>query len=268
MGDAHPGAPLQTAHSVVNLLYTARCVRRLGDGFAVVILPAYLTAIGLSPVQIGFVAAASLLGTAALTLLVGLSAPRHDLRNMLLLGAGPDGPHRRGVADLGKPDLDRGRDVRRDHQPGDIGVLVPLEHASLARGVTDRDRTRTFARYSLIGALSMAAGSLMAGLSDVLVTAGFGPQTAFRLMFYLYAALGVLAAALYLRLPRAHVEPSRPDRPPRAFAIRRLQACRAVQLGRLRRRVHCPVVARALAVREIRSVGVGCEPCSSSGRVS
>ena len=45
---------------------------------------------------------------------------------------------------------------------GDLGVLVPLEHAMLAHGVPDEERTRTFARYSLIGALSMAAGSLAA----------------------------------------------------------------------------------------------------------
>src|SRR5260370_19313673 len=71
----------------VYLLYTARCLRGFGDGFAVIVLPAYLSALGLSPIEIGFVATASLLGTAVLTLLIGLVAPRHDLRNMVLLGA-------------------------------------------------------------------------------------------------------------------------------------------------------------------------------------
>ena len=37
---------------------------------------------------------------------------------------------------------------------GDLGVLVPLEHAMLAQRVPDEERTRTFARYSLIGALA------------------------------------------------------------------------------------------------------------------
>ncbi len=46
--------------SNVLLLYVARGVRGFGDGFATIILPAYLTAIGYSPVQIGFVATASL----------------------------------------------------------------------------------------------------------------------------------------------------------------------------------------------------------------
>jgi predicted MFS family arabinose efflux permease len=96
---------------------------------------------------------------------------------------------------------------------GDIGVLVPLEHASLARGVADEARTRTFARYSFIGALSMAAGALAAGLSDFLMATGFGRLAAFRLMFYLYAVLGVISAVLYARLPRSSAEPSLPAVP-------------------------------------------------------
>src|SRR2546430_1195082 len=74
-------------HSEPLLLYAARGVRGFGDGFAVIILPAYLAAIGYGPVQIGIVATASLLGTALLTLAVGLIAPRHDLRTLLLAGA-------------------------------------------------------------------------------------------------------------------------------------------------------------------------------------
>jgi MFS family permease len=201
--------------SSIYLLYAARCARGLGDGFAVVILPAYLTGIGLSPVEIGLVATASLFGTALLTLLVGFVAPRHDLRTMLLLGAGlmaatgvllPRFEHLvwiAAVAFFGTI----------NPSTGDIGVLVPLEHASLAREATDQDRTRTFARYSLIGALSMAVGSLMAGLSDGLIALGFGEVAAFRAMFYFYALLGIVSALFYLRLPRAQFEPSQRPAP-------------------------------------------------------
>src|SRR5438445_7097224 len=73
--------------SNLHLLYAARSLRGFGDGFAVIILPAYLSAIGLGPIEIGFVATASLLGTTVFTLLIGLVAPRHDLRNRVLLGA-------------------------------------------------------------------------------------------------------------------------------------------------------------------------------------
>src|SRR6188474_79046 len=79
--------PASKMRSDVNLLYAARGVRGFGDGFAIIILPAYLTAIGYDPVQIGIVATASLLGTALLTLAIGSIAARHDLRTLLLLGA-------------------------------------------------------------------------------------------------------------------------------------------------------------------------------------
>ena len=49
--------------SEVFLLYAARGVRGFADGFAVIILPAYLSAIGLSPAEIGVVATTALLGS-------------------------------------------------------------------------------------------------------------------------------------------------------------------------------------------------------------
>jgi predicted MFS family arabinose efflux permease len=89
---------------------------------------------------------------------------------------------------------------------GDTGVLVPLEHAMLTQGVPDQERTRAFARYSLTGALATAAGALAAAIPDVLVTAGAGKLVAFQTMFYAYAALGLVGAALYRRLPHAQAE--------------------------------------------------------------
>jgi len=205
----------QARRTDIRLLYAARCLRGFGDGFTVVILPAYLIAIGLGPVQIGFVATVSLAGTAALTLLVGLIAPRHDLRNMLLLGAGlmvftgialPNFEYLAFIAVVAFVGT-------INPSTGDIGVLVPLEHAMLARHAADAERTRLFARYSLIGALSMAAGALAAGLADIFVAWGLAEPAAFKLMFYLYAALGAGAALLYRRLPHAEAEPTRPHAP-------------------------------------------------------
>jgi hypothetical protein len=92
-------------------------------------------------------------------------------------------------------------------------VLVPLEHAMLAHGVPDHERTRTFARYSLIGTLSMAAGSLAAALPDFIVSADLDRVSAFKIMFYGYAALGLLSAALYQRLPHVRMDEARPSAP-------------------------------------------------------
>ncbi len=201
-----PYTKSQFQWSNVTLLYTARGIRGFGDGFAVIILPAYLTAIGYSPFQIGIVATAALLGSSLLTLAVGFFAPRHDLRTLLLLGAGlmtttgvlfPAAGHIAFVllvAFFGTI----------NPSGGSTSVLEPLEHAMLAQGVADQDRTRAFARYSLIGALAGAAGALAAAAPDLLATAGIATLTAFKLMFLAYGALGVVGGLFYRRLP--HVE--------------------------------------------------------------
>jgi MFS family permease len=197
-----------TSPSNIALLYSARGVRGFGDGFAIIVLPAYLTAIGYDPAQIGIVATASLLGTALLTLGIGAVAARHDLRTMLLLGAGL-----MAVTGLVFPNVEQFAFVALvafvgtiNPSTGDLGVLVPIEHAMLAHDAADQERTRIFARYSLIGALSMAAGALAAATPDLLVRAGISATSALKLMFYLYAALGVVSALLYQRLPHAQID--------------------------------------------------------------
>jgi len=200
----------------VALLYIARGVRGLGDGFAIILLPAYLSAIGLSSSEIGIVLSASLLGTALLTLAVGFIAQRHDLRNYMLGGA-----LLMACTGLAFPSANVFAIIAIvafigtiNPSTGDLGVLVPMEHAMLAQHVPDDERTRTFARYSLIGALSMATGSLAAALPDFMTfAAGFDEVTAFRIMFYVYAALGLLCAALYSRLPHARMDERRPSAP-------------------------------------------------------
>jgi MFS family permease len=188
------------------LLLTARGLRGFGDGFAIIILPVYLSAIGFTTAQIGFVAAASLLGTAVLTLAVGIVAPRYELRNLLLIGAGlivltglafPNANHIAlifVVAFVGT----------LNPSAGDLGMLVPLEHATLTKETADENRTRIFARYSLVGALATAAGSLAAAAPDFLVPHGLTEIAALKAMFYVYALIGLMAALLYRRLPRDH----------------------------------------------------------------
>src|SRR5499426_4212089 len=181
---------------VVNL-YAARAARGFGDGFAAIILPAYLLEIGFDPFQIGLVATAALLGSAATTLAIGLLAPRYDLRTLLLACAAlmvvtgitiPSVQHLVFIATIAFIGT-------MNPTTGDIGVHVPLEQAALAHRAADKERTHIFARYSLIGALSIAAVALAAGVPDLLVARGIDRITALQAMFYLYAALGLVGAA-------------------------------------------------------------------------
>ena len=68
-------------------VYAARAARGFGDGFAIIVLPAYLTEIGFDPFRIKIIATAALLGTAATTLAAGFLAARYDLRDLLLVTA-------------------------------------------------------------------------------------------------------------------------------------------------------------------------------------
>jgi MFS family permease len=208
-----PGAA--RSGSTISLLYAARGLRGFGDGFAIIVLPAYMTALGYDAIAVGLVATASLLGTALLTLLVGWMAPRHDLCALMLSGAGL-----MTATGLAFPNVEHFVLIALvafvgtiNPSAGDLGVLVPLEHAVLAHSATDERRTHIFARYSLIGALCAAAGSLAASLPDFLVSAGSTRIGAFRLMFYAYAALGVLSATLYRHVPHAQAEEKPPQAP-------------------------------------------------------
>jgi MFS family permease len=206
---------VQNQTSLISLLYTARGLRGFGDGFAIIILPAYMTALGYGAIAVGVVATMSLLGTALLTLIVGWIAPRYDLRTLLIFGAALT-----ALTGLAFPNVEHFLLIALvafigtiNPSSGDLGVLVPLEHAILARGASNERRTQVFARYSLIGALSAAAGALAASLPDFLVSAGSSQLGAFRLMFYGYAALGIASAALYRRLPHARAEEQAPHAP-------------------------------------------------------
>jgi len=133
--------------TIISLLYAARALRGFGDGFAIILLPVYLSALGYGPVEIGVVATPALLGSAATTLAAGVLARRYPLRNLLLLGAilmtatGIALPAFEPlaviviVAFLGTI----------NPSSGDVGLLIPLEHASLAQGVPAEKRTQTFA---------------------------------------------------------------------------------------------------------------------------
>jgi predicted MFS family arabinose efflux permease len=80
----------------------------------------------------------------------------------------------------------------------------------LAREATDADRTKVFARYSLIGAIATSGGALAAALPDLLHRLGVGARPSLQAMLYLYAVLGLVGVACYRALPRAqHAEVKR-----------------------------------------------------------
>src|SRR5688572_28279137 len=66
-----PARISQPAFTTTTYLLAARALRDFGDGFVAVLLPAYLLALGFSPLEVGIIATAALLGSALVTMAVG-----------------------------------------------------------------------------------------------------------------------------------------------------------------------------------------------------
>jgi MFS family permease len=189
--------------TTINRLFLARALRDFGDGFVAVLLPVYLASLGMSPFEIGVVATAALLGSAITTLAIGFVGNRVAERLLLLVAAGLMVVTGLGLATATAPALVLAVACLGTINPssGTVSIFIPLEHTVLTRAAGDTDRTRLFARYSLIGALAAAAGALAAASPELIERIGIGAESALRSMFLLYATLGLAIAALYRTLP-------------------------------------------------------------------
>jgi MFS family permease len=193
------------ASRYIDRLLIAKGLRAFGDGYVSLLLPIYLLDLGFSPLQVGVIATTTLLGSGLLTLLVGLHAHRHHYRTLLLAATALMAGTGLGFATVTDfwPLLLIAFVGTLNPSSGDVSVFLPLEHAVLSRVVEDRRRTAAFARYSLVGSLVAALGSLATGLPAMASAFGVATTTAIQGMFVLYALLAVAAASVYRGLPRA-----------------------------------------------------------------
>ena len=193
------------------LLIIARALRAFVDGFICILLPAYLLALGLGAFEVGVLSAATLLGSATFTLLLGAHGHRFHHRSLLLGAAllmAATGMLFAGLSSFW-PLLLVAFIGTLNPSSGDVSIFLPLEHARLAEAAEGNARTHLFARYTLAGALFAALGSLAAGLPDLLVSQGWAKTESLRVMFLLYALAGGVVWLLYRRLP----EPLPHERP-------------------------------------------------------
>jgi MFS family permease len=195
-----------------------RSARAFADGFVSLLLPVYLLQLGYSPFAIGSIITSTLVGSALLTLALGMVAHRYSRRWMLR------------SACLVMMATGAGFALIHDYWPlliiafagtlnpssGDVSVFLPLEHTVLAETIDPKRRTALFARYSLFGTLMGALGTLAAALPGLAaVRLGIGEPAALQAMFWVYAAIGALAFLLYHPLSPAvegRAEPAAPRR--------------------------------------------------------
>ena len=181
-------------------LLATRGARALVDGTVATVLPAYLLARGLRPSQVGAVITATLLGSAAVTLAVGLRGGHLDrvrlLRAiavvMVLTGVAF------GLAGSFVVLLIVGALGTVNPSGGDVSAFLPIEQSLLPETVPAAARTHLFARYALVAALAGAVGALAAGLPQLVAEhTGLSTLDALRLVFVAYAGAGVVILVLY-----------------------------------------------------------------------
>jgi MFS family permease len=200
-------------------LIATRAARGFADGIASVLLASHLTRLGFSPLEVGAIVTATLVGSAMLMLAVGLAGHRWP-RRAVLLGASV----LMFLTGLGFfaatrfwPLLVIAFVGTLNPSSGDVTLFLPTEQAVLAETVPPRDRTAIFAWYNLAGAFAGALGSLAAGGPDKLaVLLRTSATQAERLGFIVYAIIGALSAVLYRELSPAVEPPPRTKEPPLA----------------------------------------------------
>ena len=191
------------------LLFSTRALRLFGYGFLSVTLVLYLIALGFAESSVGLLLSLALLGDVILSLWITTSADRLGRRWMLVVSAllivfagavlaSTSALWLIGVAALVGVLSPSGYDV---------GPFLSIEQAALAQIVVDRDRTRLFAWYNLVGALATALGALLSGvLVQSLLRGGLAPLSSYRATTVLYAGFGLMLVFLFLLLSPA-VEP-------------------------------------------------------------
>jgi MFS family permease len=198
------------------ILIAARGVRGFGDGFTALLLPVYLTTLGFSAFRVGVLTTATLLGSAALTLAVGLAGHRFPTRRLLFAACAL-----MAATGLAFSQIHAfwvlavvGFVGTLNPSGGDVSAFLPLEQSLLAHAGAPSLRTHLFARYNLSGSLMAALGALSVGLLVPLrAVTGLAQLTLIEGAFAAYGLLGLISAALYRSLPETPVETEAPRTP-------------------------------------------------------
>ena len=194
---------------MIRQILVARALRAFADGYVAVLLPAYLLALGLGQLDVGFLSTATLFGSALATLAVGRWGHRFSVRRLLVAAAvlmAATGAAFAGLSSFWPLAL-VALVGTLNPSSGDVSVFYPLEHTALAAAAPMRERTNVFARYSFIGSLFGAVGALGAGAPEWLhAHADVSVLDALRLMFLLYGVVGIAVWLLYLRFPETKAD--------------------------------------------------------------
>jgi MFS family permease len=168
-----------------------------------VVLVFYLVGVGLTEPQIGLLLTLTLVGDTIVSLFLTTRADRIGRRRMLIVGAmlmTAAGLVFASTTTLWLLVL-AGTIGVISPSGNEVGPFLSIEQAALSEVVPQRTRTDVFAWYTLTGSVATALGALAGGgLTRLLQDGRMSPVNSYRAVVILYAALGIILAALFSRL--------------------------------------------------------------------
>lgn len=183
-------------------IVAARGLRQFAYGLLGVTLAVALNEDGFSPVAIGGLLTAALVGDFFATYLISLFADRWG-RRRALIGLALIMAATGAVYGLTRsyPVLLLAAFVGTLGTSGsETAPFLPIDQAMLPQTCAPDRRTALFARYNLAASFAGALGALAAGAPDLLTRAGLPHSVALNLMFGVYAAVALAVALLVARL--------------------------------------------------------------------
>lgn len=192
-----------SAPTILRLLMLARALRAFADGLVSVLLPLHLLRLGHNAFDVGVIATATLLGSALLTLALGLWSARLPRRAVMLGGCGL--MIATGLAFFSLEAfwalLLAAVIGTLNPSVGDVSLFLPAEQARMADLAPAEGRTVLFARYSLFASLAGAVGTWAAEAFDRFA---WPPAAA----FLSYVVVGVALAAIYAHTMTPRAQPA------------------------------------------------------------
>jgi MFS family permease len=185
------------------LLFLTRFARLFAYGSLSVILVFYLIGLGLTEIQSGLVLTLTLAGDVVVSLYLTTRADRIGRRRTLIVGSILMAAA--GLAFACTSNLlflvIAGTIGVISPSGNEVGPFLSIEQAALSHIVPTAARTEIFAWYTVAGSLATALGALFGGgLTQALQHTGMTHVQSYRAVVFLYAALGVVLAFLFLRL--------------------------------------------------------------------
>ena len=207
---------LRTMTRDVWLLFATRCLRLFGYGLLSVILVLYLVEVGITKADIGLLISLTLIGDTIVSLWITTTADRTGRRRMLMVGA--------LLMFLAGAVFALTHNYWLLLAAATIGVISPsgnevgpflsIEQASLAQTIPHDRRTAVFAWYNLVGSFATATGALVGGGTVWLLKyLNWSPLDCFRVVIFIYAAIGLTLILLFLLVSPA-VEIAKTDAKP------------------------------------------------------